>query len=315
MDIEQQTTEVMTSDYAQKLGGLAAQLGYQGALTVGALEDEIRFYQQRTVEACLELGKRLLILKEMTPHGEFKQRTEMLNISYRTANRFMTTALRFSKSDNLSLLKAAGNQSKLLELLVLDDEEITELSNGGSVNDITLDEIDRMTASELRKKLREKIADIDAKDQIIQSKDQKSNELLEENSKLKSPAQIKKRAESEQQQLTKKALEDINAACLKMHNDTVRFTNEINSITDLIEQHGLYAIQDQLEASVVAAFQQIAQTTVDLGIQIDFENMVTPSWMFPEVDDVESLPLSKVSSIATQVEGFSETKPTTELES
>jgi hypothetical protein len=64
-----------------------------------------------------------------------------------------------------------------------------------------------------------------------------------------------------------------------MHNDTVRFTNEINSVIDAIEEHGLYHIQEQLEANVIAAFQQIAQTSVALGIQIDFEAMVSPSWM------------------------------------
>lgn len=279
MIIEQQTTELSVSEHAQKLGVLATQFGYEGSLTVGALEDEIRFYQRRTVEACLELGKRLILLKEMTPHGEFKQRTEMLNINYRTANRFMTAAYKFSKSDNLSLLKAAGNQAKLLELLVLDDEEIQELNDGGSVSDVTLDDIDRMTASELRKKLREAKADNTAKDQLIQKKDLKINELDANLSKVNSPVEIKKRAESEQQQLSKKALEDISAACLKMHNDTVRFTNEINSVIDAIEEHGLYDIQERLEADVVAAFQQIAQTSVALGIQIDFEAMVSPSWV------------------------------------
>lgn len=286
MHLEQEITEVITSEYAQKLGVLATQLGYQGALTVGALEDEIRFYQQRTVEACLELGKRLLILKEMTPHGEFKQRTEMLNINERTARRFMTTALKFNKTDNLSVLKAAGNQSKLLELLVLDDEEITELSNGGSVNDITLDDIDRMTASELRKKLREakatvdsKDQDIQAKDQIIQKKDQKINALDEQVTKANSPVEIKKRAESEPQRMAEKVLEEINTTCLTMHNSTVRFTNDINSILDAVNEHSLYDIQDRLEANVVALFQQIAQTSVALGIQIDFQAMVNPEWM------------------------------------
>ena len=278
MELEQ-TTELSVSEHAQKLGHLALSLGYDGSLTVGALEDEIRFYQRRTVEACLELGKRLILLKEITPHGEFKQRIEMLNINERTAQRFISTALKFNKSDNLSVLKAAGNQSKLLELLVLDDEDIDELSNGGSVNDITLDDIDRMTASELRKKLREYKADLDTKDQVIKTKDQEKNKILEENTKLKSPAQIKKRAETEQQQLTKKALEELDSACATMHNDVVRFTNNINSILDAINEHGLYDIQDKLESSVVAAFQQIAQTSVELGIQIDFEAMVNPTWM------------------------------------
>ncbi len=64
-----------------------------------------------------------------------------------------------------------------------------------------------------------------------------------------------------------------------MHNDVVRFSNHINSVLDTINEHGLYDIQEQLEASVVAAFQQIAQSSVELGIQIDFEAMVNPAWM------------------------------------
>ncbi|WP_289346164.1 DUF3102 domain-containing protein, partial [Acinetobacter baumannii] len=274
------STEVdLIQRHTQSVAGLATQLGYDGTLTVGALEDEIRFYQRRTVEACLELGKRLILLKEMTPHGEFKQRTDMLNINERAARRFMSAALKFSKTDNLTVLKAAGNQSKLLELLVLDDEEIAELSSGGSVNDITLDDIDRMTTSELRKKIREIKADKEATDLLLQKKDQKINELDSELTKAKSPVQIKKRAESEAQQLAKKALEEANTACLTMHNDTVRFTNSINSVLDTINENGLFNIQEQVEAAVVAAFQQIAQTSVELGIQIDFQSMVSPDWM------------------------------------
>ncbi|ENX02679.1 hypothetical protein F900_01125 [Acinetobacter modestus] len=279
MDFEQETTEVITSDYAKKIGGLAAQLGYEGALTVGALEDEIRFYQQRSVEAVLELGKRLLILKEITPHGEFTKRIDMLGISKRTAQRFMSVVLKFSKTTTLSLLEKSGSGSKLLELMVLDDDDIDVIDQGGSIGDVSLDTIETMSVRELKKALRDAKSDIEAKEQVIKTKDQKANELLEENTKLKSPVQIKKRAETEQQQLAKKALEEISAACLKMHNDTVRFTNEINSVIDAIEENGLYHIQEQLEANVIAAFQQIAQTSVALGIQIDFEAMVSPSWM------------------------------------
>ncbi|ENW79751.1 hypothetical protein F909_02854 [Acinetobacter sp. ANC 3929] len=278
MDLEQ-TTEIAISEHAQKLGQLAVSLGYEGSLTVGALEDEIRFYQRRTVEACLELGKRLVLLKEVTPHGEFKQRTEMLNINERAARRFMSAALKFSKTDNLSVLKAAGNQSKLLELLVLDDDEIAELSAGGSVHDITLDDIDRMTTSELRKNLRDAKSESAAKDQLIQAKDQKINKLDTELSKTSSQATILKRQQTEQQQLQSKVLEELNSACLTMHNNTVRFTNEINSFIDAIDEHSLFDLQDQLEASVVATFQQIAQTSLALGIQIDFEAMVKPEWM------------------------------------
>lgn len=290
MDFEQQTTEIAVSEHAQKLGGLAIQLGYQGSLTVGALEDEIRFYQQRTVEACLELGKRLILLKEITPHGEFKQRTEMLNINERTARRFMTTALKFNKTDNLSVLKAAGNQTKLLELLVLDDDEIQELSDGGSVNNITLDDIDRMTASELRKKLREVKADNVAKDQLIQKKDSKINELDANLSKANSPVEIQKRAESEDQELEKAALESISTESLMLLNAVMRYQNAINGVLDLANEKGIHQLFDRIDESVVASYQRIAQFSQNLGIQIDFENMVTPEWLFPQAEAASEAP-------------------------
>lgn len=159
---------------------LAAQLGYDGSLTVGALEDEIRFYQRRTVEACLELGKRLLLLKELAPHGEFVQRTELLGISKRMSQKFMSATLKFAKTNSSSLLQAAGNQSKLLELVVLDDGEIDELENGGAVGQITLDSIETMSVSELKKALREAKADLTAREKVLADKTAKLNELAVE---------------------------------------------------------------------------------------------------------------------------------------
>jgi hypothetical protein len=136
---------------------LAEELGYTEILTVGALEDGIRFYQQRTAEACLELGKRLLLLKELSAHGEFLDRVKLLGFSKQSASRFMSAAHKFTKmkSPNVGLLaQTVGTQAKLLELLILDDDDIEELAKGNEANGVTLDEIECMTATELRKALR-----------------------------------------------------------------------------------------------------------------------------------------------------------------
>lgn len=273
-------TEVdLIQQHSQSVAGLATQLGYDGALTVGALEDEIRFYQMRTVEACMELGKRLLILKEMTAHGEFEKRIEILGLSPRMARKFMSAVLKFANRNSNSVLQAAKTQTKLLELVVLDDDDLDFIEQGGSIGAVSLDSIDTMSTRELKQALRDAKADKDAADLLLKKKDEKINELDSKVTKLQSPVQIKKRAESEAQQLAKKALEEANTACLTMHNDTVRFTNSINSVLDTINENGLFNIQEQVEAAVVAAFQQIAQTSVELGIQIDFQSMVSPDWM------------------------------------
>ena len=134
---------------------LAQELGYGEALTVGALEDGIRFYQQRTAEACLELGKRLLLLKELSGHGEFTKRVELLGFSERAARRFMQMTRKFTKTAKLAVLAPkAGSQQKLLELLVLDDEDLEGLADGDAVGRLTLDEIECMSHTELRQALR-----------------------------------------------------------------------------------------------------------------------------------------------------------------
>ncbi len=157
---------------------LAEQLGYDGSLTVGALEDEIRFYQRRSVEALLAVGTRLVLLKEMTPHGDFTRRIELLGFSSRTAQRFMQAAIKTAKSANLALFANHVDESgKFLELVTLDDDDLAALQEGGTVAGLTLDEIDTMSASELKKALRDARANGDAKDRVLAEKNAKLDEL------------------------------------------------------------------------------------------------------------------------------------------
>jgi len=171
--------EVIAADEANdNAQAVAKQLGYEGVMTVGALEDEIRFYQRRTAEACLELGKRLLILKELTPHGEFVQRIELLGFSARATQKFMQAAFKFSKSANLALLaERVGSQSKLLELVTMDDEDIQELANGDSVRGLSLDEIDTMTTSQLKAALRESKLNYVAQGKVLEEKNTANDKL------------------------------------------------------------------------------------------------------------------------------------------
>jgi len=171
------TLAAMYQEAGKNALALATQLGYEGVLSVGALEDEIRFYQRRSVEAALELGKRLILLKELTPHGEFQKRIELLGIQYRMAAKFMAATLKFSNVNSSSLLKAAGTQTKMLELLVLDDGEIEALENGETVRGLTLDELDTMSVSELKAALREAKEDAVAKDRLLTDKNIKIDEL------------------------------------------------------------------------------------------------------------------------------------------
>jgi len=122
---------------------------YPGALTVDAVDENCRVSARRSVESMLQLGASLCILKALTAHGDFTARVEAMGLHPRSARQFMGAALRVAKTEKNSVLLAAGNTSKLLELVTVDDEVLNELEKS---ND--LDEISRMTLSDLRQRLR-----------------------------------------------------------------------------------------------------------------------------------------------------------------
>lgn len=164
---------VIVQDAQENVVALAQQLGYEGSLTVSGLEDEIRFYQRRTVEALLETGKRLILLKEVAPHGEFEKRVDDLGIGYDTANRFMKAVKKTGKSRNLRLLTSEiKSASAFLELITHDDDVIDSLAE--------LDGFDRMSASQLRVKAREFEKDLEDAKKISSKKSDRITALQEE---------------------------------------------------------------------------------------------------------------------------------------
>lgn len=289
MDLEPQNTEMAISAHVQKLGTLAAQLGYEGSLALGSLEDEVRFYQQRTIESCIEIGKRLLLIKEQTPHGEFNKRIEMLNFTPRMAQKFMSAVLKFSKTNSNSLLQKAGNQTKLLELVMLDDDEIELLDQGGSIGDVNLDTIETLSVRELKAALREakttiesQVEDLKTKDLVIQKKDQKANELDEKLTKLNSPVEIAKREESEADQIEQKALEMMQKATLTFLDAASRFNTDMQTALDSCQS--VY-ITEQYEANIRMTYQSIATRCNESGLPIDFEQMVIPDWLVEAIQE------------------------------
>ncbi len=58
--------------------------------------------------------------------------------------------------------------------MVLDDEELDALADGGTVAGATLDDIDRMTSRELKAALREARETNAAQQQVLAGKDEKS---------------------------------------------------------------------------------------------------------------------------------------------
>ena len=154
---------------------------------------EARFYMAQSAESMLEAGKRLIILKENEPHGDFVGIVEeQLGLHVRAAQRMMKASLKYlspklePKATTLSLL----GKAKLFELVAEDDEDLAELADGGTVAGLTLDDVDRMSVRELRQALREARETNAAQQQVLAGKDEKINELatkLEKKSRLQPP--------------------------------------------------------------------------------------------------------------------------------
>ncbi|MFE8103587.1 DUF3102 domain-containing protein [Brenneria goodwinii] len=155
---------------------------------------ETRFYMAQSAEAMLEAGKRLVILKENEPHGEFIEIVEsQLSLSKRTAQVMMQASLKYlspklePKAQALALL----GKTKLFELMTESDDELIELADGGTVAGMTLDDIDRMTSRELKAALREARETNAAQQRVLTDKNQKIDDLstkLEKKSRIQPPA-------------------------------------------------------------------------------------------------------------------------------
>jgi hypothetical protein len=150
---------------------VALAIGYQlpaDATDPDLIQRDIAVNMRRSVEACLEVGRGLTVLKAACPHGQFMARLEVLGIDARVAQKFMHSAGKFSNAAlTTHLTKAIGNQTKLFEMLILDDEQIEELAETGQTGTLTIDDVERMSVKELRAAVRNLRGDMDAKDKVL----------------------------------------------------------------------------------------------------------------------------------------------------
>lgn len=256
---------------------LADKLGYDGPLTLGGAEDHARMQMRRTVNECLELGKTLLIIRELTPHGGFKDRIEMLGIDYTAAKRFMQATLKFSKGASTHLLSAVGTQTKLLELLVLDDDEVKALGENGSVRGVSLDDVERMTTRELRDALRKSHAnaeaDLSAKDKLIQTQSENLQKLH------------RQLAEAERRQAAFTPEERRNYECAPLH-DTINSTmlalaQMATQIKHLTEEVGGELVVDECFHAVLLPIKRALEIAAYNRLHIDLATLTDESYDAP----------------------------------
>jgi hypothetical protein len=179
-------------------------------------EAAIRGELRRGCEAFLRAGRYLTVARECAAHGEWSGMLQRLGISQPQAYRMIEAARRVAAIANHSrandLVLAAGNQTKLIELLSLPEDQFTELAVTGETGGLALDAIDGMTRDELRAALRETRADVEAKDERIAKL---SDDLNKEHEKLTKAQRKWKSASPDERQLTlEHAVTDAEAAII-----------------------------------------------------------------------------------------------------
>ncbi|UKD14902.1 DUF3102 domain-containing protein [Burkholderia aenigmatica] len=235
--------------------------------------NEARFYMAQSAEAMLEAGKRLILLKENEPHGEFTEIVEdQLGLNERTARRMMAASVKFmspaleSKRTALSVL----GKTKLFELVAEDDEDLAALADGGTVAGMTLDDIDRMTSRELRAALREAHANATAQSRLLSDKNAKIDELATKKTRVKRVTADQEGAE------IRKETSAIAFEAESVIRGNLRSAFE--TLTQHAETHG--APHDDFMAGVLGQIQlSLNQLRSEFGVKAAADGDDVPQWL------------------------------------
>lgn len=179
-----QVLALADQQHAAHVRAVAASVGYQlpvDCVDPDLIQRDVAANMRRTAEAMFQIGIGLVVLKEACRHGEFLGRLEVLGFAPRVAQQYMSVARRISNTNTSRiLLKAVESQSKLLELITLDDAQLEEFALTGQTGDLKLDAVDGMSVKELRKRIRELMLDKKADEDRLAVKDRQRNEAEEQ---------------------------------------------------------------------------------------------------------------------------------------
>lgn len=277
---------VMEQEINENALTVAREINYDGPMTLGGLDDGIRFYQRRTAEGCMEIGKRLLVMKELAPRGEFLARIQLHGLSKSTAYRFMQAARKFSKLPKLGTLAVTPESAgRFLELLILDDDELKELDEGGTVRGINFDSIDLMTATELKKALRDANERIEAKDAVIKDKSAKIDTQAET---IASLAAKKQKADAEPVSVDQALIDarsTLQATAIRIKMDIAsRLMPQALALIAMDNAQNTYA-----GALVIDIKRELDIVVGDCGLPTVIDTDPTPEWMRPgALDELEA---------------------------
>lgn len=176
METTQNQLSTALAEQQTRVRTVAQQLKYEGSLNPDALENGARDAIRRINLGVFELGGYLLMLREACGHGSFLPTLERLELEPRVAQQYMQITNRFAVAKTSSHLAALG-KSKLMEMLVLDQEQLEEFALTGQTGEFNLDDVATMSVKELRAKLREARQEKTAVEKVLETKNKQIDKL------------------------------------------------------------------------------------------------------------------------------------------
>lgn len=246
--------------------------------------DRARFHMARSAEEALAVGRCLIVMKENEPHGEWLGILGQLGIEPRLAQRMAQASLKFSGAEApTQLIEAAKSKTKLFELMVLDDEELQVLNEGGTVAGLELDDIDRMSSKELRSALREAREDKKAQGRLMAEKNDRIDSLTSDLEKVKRHVQTLK-----PDQVAKALRQEVVAIAFEAEADIAGKLREgFTKLAEHAEEHGadhrtfMGGALRQLETMIVTLRQEF-------HLPDDLDPDAAPDWL---TSDPDTLPV------------------------
>lgn len=222
---------------------------------------EILILKDQTAQNIIEIGKRLIKVKDNLPHGEYLNWLEnKVDFSDRTARNFMKVATTF---ENWQPVANLGTR-KLLALAGLDEEDRQEIMQENNVEDMTTRELERVVKEkkEIKEQLEAEQEYSNELQEAIKEKEQQIKILKEEieNAKVPEKEIIEKEVVKEvvpqnlilEKQSLEKELKELRKRAEKAENtlSRIKLDKEINqekvySNTKL--EHLLVNIKDFLD--------------------------------------------------------------------
>jgi hypothetical protein len=240
------------------------------------LEREIALWMDHTGRTLFMIGARLLALRTITPHGEWLPRLARLGMAPRTAQKMMGAALKcVDQQGRLRDKLTQLSRSKVLELITLDDAQLDELETTGRIAQLALefDDIDKLSTTELRAKVRDLQGEVDAKARRLRSKVDEVEALKERIERPFKPSPDSEARTAEEQGLLNQMRDCVVAA------ETALM--QLAPLAARIFEDGTFGegAEGVARDSLVYLAQRTAAILQDSGTGVQFDELVVPAWI------------------------------------